>query len=57
MTIRKFIGIVLSAALITSGFWIAFASFTSNDDPGRLISVGPFLVITGGMWIYSDWLE
>jgi hypothetical protein len=57
MTIRKFVGIILSAALITGGFWITFAVITSDEGSGRLISVGPFLVITGGVWIYSDWFE
>jgi hypothetical protein len=57
MTIRKFVGIILSAALIIGGFWITFAVITSDEGSGRLISVGPFLVITGGVWIYSDWFE
>jgi hypothetical protein len=54
MTIRKFIGIILSLALIMGGLWIVFAG---HPMTGKLVSVGPFLIPAGGVWIYSDWFE
>jgi len=58
MTIRKFIGIILSLALISGGLWIGFAQIESGRLlAGRLIWVSPMLVLAGGFWIYSDWFE
>src|SRR5436309_16084526 len=58
MTIRKFIGIILSFALIIGGFWIAFAQIeASRLMTGKLVWVGPMLILAGGFWIYSDWFE
>ena len=58
MTVRKFIGIILSLALIAGGLWISFTQIEAGQlMAGKLIWVGPMLILAGGFWIYSDWFE
>jgi hypothetical protein len=54
MTIRKFIGIILSSALVIDGVWISYTVMAVDRvDAGQLVYVGPYLFFVGAVWIYS----
>jgi hypothetical protein len=61
---RKTISTILATALLLGGLWFCWEWFTAVDPEGRgarvagkLFWVGPVLIITGGIWLASDWLD
>ena len=58
MSTRHIIGLILAPLLIAVGLWFYETGFWS-DAPGRgiVFMTGVSLMMAGGLWLASDWLD
>ena len=53
---RRIVSLIIAPLLIVIGLWL-FIEGAWHDTLSGIFGIGPFLVIAGGLWFASDWLD
>lgn len=54
---RRIAGLFFSIPAITAGLALLYWSILTGHLLGLPAMIGPVLLVGGGMWLYSDWIE